>query len=47
MDDRMIEALVERVGRLERHNRFLRRLGGVGLAGAFLVMAIGGGIGRG
>jgi hypothetical protein len=43
-DDRTIAELADRVGRLERQNRLLRRLGGAGLLGMLLVVVIGGAI---
>jgi hypothetical protein len=41
MDERTIEKLVERMGRLERQNRLLKFAGGAVLVGMFLVMASG------
>jgi hypothetical protein len=41
MDDRTIEGLVARMGRLERQNRRLKRFGGAALIGLLVAMIIG------
>lgn len=44
MDDRTLEGLMERMGRLERQNRRLKRFGGAALFVLFVSMVIGAGL---